>query len=184
MPSNRHLKKREAHALGQYRPQKEKVADPTSRNGKRPRSRQQSHSGATSAEAIAIPSTRWARGAPREPAIPRPSTNRTHTKTLQSARWQTSGYGSPFDIHVSILTYHQRQNTTSKKKSFMNMLPCINYFLTVFDSHQEFCVYQVLGCAAFGTKLCLSNVKLCAVFVVIVVVFLTKTRLPKCFRKS
>ena len=35
-------------------------------------------------------------------------------------------------------------------------------------------MYQVLGSASFSTKLCLSCVKLCAIFVVIKVVFLHK----------
>ena len=44
---------------------------------------------------------------------------------------------------------------------------------------------QVLGCAFFSTKLCLSRVKLCAIFVVIEIVSIArKTRLPKYFRKS
>ena len=36
-------------------------------------------------------------------------------------------------------------------------------------------MYQVLDCAFFCTKLCLSSVKLCAIFVEIEVVFLDKS---------
>ena len=40
-------------------------------------------------------------------------------------------------------------------------------------------MYQELGCAFVSARLCLSCDKLCGFFVVIEVVYLHKTRLPK-----
>ena len=45
-------------------------------------------------------------------------------------------------------------------------------------------MYRVLVCAFVSIKLCLSCVKLSAIFVVIEVVFCTKTRLPKYFSED
>ena len=55
------------------------------------------------------------------------------------------------------------------KKNVTNVPSCINYndhrFLAVFDSHQELCVPDA-GLCFFNTMLCLSCVKLFAIFVV------------------
>ena len=48
-------------------------------------------------------------------------------------------------------------------------------FLTVFDCHQELCVPGA-GLWIFYTTSCISCVELCAIFVVIEVVFLHKTK--------
>ena len=90
-----------------------------------------------------------------------------------------------------------------RNESFTNMPSCINYIIDMpcnsvdmwtsvtFSSRKKLyhltitasllflmvikgCVQQGLGCAFFSSKLCLSCVKLCAIFVVIEVVFLQK----------